>query len=108
MAPEAHGARVLPDPDYRPTNMICPTKIGMPYSMKFFQNCTVEAAEAPWTPFRTPLTPGVGVQAQNPAKNLPIIQKYSLAKFQKDWSNSLDFYRGHTHTHTQTRIQLYI
>jgi hypothetical protein len=24
MAPEAHGAQVLPDPDYRPKNMICP------------------------------------------------------------------------------------
>jgi len=24
MAPEAHGAQVLPDPDYRPKNMIRP------------------------------------------------------------------------------------
>jgi hypothetical protein len=24
MGPEAHGAQVLPDPDYRPKNMICP------------------------------------------------------------------------------------
>jgi hypothetical protein len=23
MAPEAHGAQVLPDPDYGPKNMIC-------------------------------------------------------------------------------------
>jgi len=24
MAPEAHGAQVLPDPDLHPKNMICP------------------------------------------------------------------------------------
>ncbi len=65
MAPEVHGAEVLPDPDYRSKNVIPPpTSIGVPYNfcfIKFSPNQTVEAAEAHLTLFRAPLTPGVGV-----------------------------------------------
>jgi len=57
MAPEAHGAQVLPMPDYRPKNMICPTKTGLAYNfcfIKILPSCTVETVEAPKTLFRTP------------------------------------------------------
>jgi hypothetical protein len=66
MAPEAHGARVLPDPDYGHKYMIPPpTKTVLPYNFCFI-NClpslTVEAVDAPQTLFRDPLTLWVGVQ----------------------------------------------
>jgi hypothetical protein len=49
MAPEAHGAQVLPDPDYRPKNMIRPTKTDLPYNFCFINvlpSLTVEAVDA--------------------------------------------------------------
>jgi hypothetical protein len=57
MAPEAHGAQVLPDLDYRPKNMIRPTKTDLPYNfcfIKFLPSLTVEAIDAPQTLFRAP------------------------------------------------------
>jgi hypothetical protein len=73
MAPEAHGAQVLPDPDYRPKYMICPTKTVLPYNFGFIKmlpSLTFAAMDATQTQFRAPLTPGVGVQGQNHFKNL--------------------------------------
>ena len=54
MAPEAHGAQVLPDPDYHPKNMIRPPKMVHPYNfclIKFLPSLTVEAVDAPHTLF---------------------------------------------------------
>ena len=57
MAPEAHGAQVLPDPDFGPKNMIRPTKTDLPYNfcfIKFSPSCTVEAVDALQPLFRAP------------------------------------------------------
>ena len=57
MAPEAHGAQVLPDPDFVPKNMIHPTKTDLPYNfcfVNFFPSLTVEAVDALQTLFRAP------------------------------------------------------
>ena len=57
MAPEAHGAKVLPDLDFRPKNMIYPTKIDLPYNfcfIKFLPSLTVEAVDSLKTLFRAP------------------------------------------------------
>ena len=54
MAPEAHGAQVLPDLDFGPKNMIAPTKTDHPYNfcfMKFLPSLMVEAVDAPHTLF---------------------------------------------------------
>ena len=62
MAPEAHGAQVLPDPEFRPNNMIRPTKTDPPYNFCFINiipSLTVEAVDALQTLFRAPLTLGV-------------------------------------------------
>ena len=67
MAPEAHGAQVLPDPDFRPKNMIPPPKTDLPYNFCFikkFPSLTVEAVDALQTLFRAPLTPGVHPRAK--------------------------------------------
>ena len=53
----------------------------------------VEAVDGPQTLFRAPLTPGVGVQGRNHAKNLFAIKIYSYAKFHQDQSDSSDFYK---------------
>jgi len=55
--PVAHGAQVLPDPDYGSKNMIRPTKTDLPYNfcfIKFLPSLTVEAVDAPQTLFRAP------------------------------------------------------
>jgi hypothetical protein len=56
MAPEVHGAQVLPDPNYGFENMIDPsTKTGVPYNfclIEFSPNKTVEVAEGCQTLFR--------------------------------------------------------
>ena len=55
MAPEAHGAQVIPDPDYGPKNMI--TKTDLPYNFCFIMfspSCTVEAVDALQALFRAP------------------------------------------------------
>ena len=47
MAPEAHGAQVLPDPDYGPKTIICP-KTDLPYNfcfLKFLPSITVDAVD---------------------------------------------------------------
>ncbi len=57
MAPEAHGAQVLPDPDFGPKNMIHPTKTDLPYNfcfIIFFPSLTVEAVDSLQTLFRAP------------------------------------------------------
>ena len=58
MAPEAHGAQVLPDPDFGPKNMIRPpTKTDLPYNfcfIKFLLSLTVEAVDFLQTLFRAP------------------------------------------------------
>ncbi len=57
MAPEAHGVQVLPDPEFRPKNMIRPTKTDPPYNfcfIKFFPSLTVEAVDALQSLFRAP------------------------------------------------------
>ncbi len=62
MAPEAHGAQVLPDLDYGHKNIICPTKTDLPYNfcfINFLPSLTVEAVDALQTLFRVPLTLGV-------------------------------------------------
>jgi hypothetical protein len=57
MAPEAHGAQVLPDPDYGPKNIIAPLKTDLPYNFCFIKNfpsLTVAAVDALQTLFRAP------------------------------------------------------
>ena len=57
MAPEAHGAQVLPDPDFGPKNMICPPKSHLPYNfcfINFFPSVTVAAVDSLQTLFRAP------------------------------------------------------
>jgi hypothetical protein len=58
MAPEAHGAHVLPDLDYGPKNMIRPTKTDLPYNfacfINFLPSLMVEAVDALQTLFRAP------------------------------------------------------
>jgi hypothetical protein len=55
MAPEAQGAQVLLDLDYRPKNMFIPhqNRTGLQLLFyKFSACCTVEAVDAPQTKFR--------------------------------------------------------
>ena len=76
MAPEVHGAQVLPDPNYSSKNAICPPKTGVPYNVcfiKFSPSQMVEAAEAGHTLFRTPMT---RVWGCNPAMNLSCVEEY--------------------------------
>ena len=55
MAPEAHGAQVLPDLDYGPKNMIHPTKTDNHFCfIKMYPSLTVEAVDALQTLFRVP------------------------------------------------------
>jgi hypothetical protein len=56
MAPEAHGAQVLPDPDYRPKNMIRPPlKQTFPTTfVKKIPSLMVEAVDALQILFRAP------------------------------------------------------
>ncbi len=91
MAPEAHGAQVLPDPDFRPKNMIC-TKTDLPSNfcvINFFPSLTVAAADALQTLFRAPLTPGVHPRGQNIAYDLALVKLGPHTKFGEDWSNGL-------------------
>ncbi len=84
MAPEAHGAQVLPDPDYRPKKYDPPTKTDLHYIfcfIKFSPSCTVEAVDACQIPFRALLTRGVGVWGPIPAMSLSPIEEYPHAKF---------------------------
>ncbi len=45
---------------------------------------------------------------QNIAYDLALVKLGPHTKFGKDWSNSADFYSGHTHKHTHTDSTLYI
>ncbi len=77
MAPEAHGAQVLPDPDFGPRNMICPTKTDLPYNfcfIKFSPSLTVAAVDALQTLFRAPPDPGVHPGGQNIAYDLALVK----------------------------------
>ncbi len=58
MAPEAHGAQVLLDPDYLPNMCFAPTKtlVGNIFGfIKFSPKHTVEAADHTPNPFWAPL-----------------------------------------------------
>ena len=64
LAPEGHGAKVLPDQDLGSKKMTNLTKLGVPCnfcSIKFSPKCTPEAPEAPCTPFMHPVPAGLGV-----------------------------------------------
>ena len=74
--------------------------------IKFSPKRTVEAPEAPRTPFTHPVPGGVGVPGRNPPKNLPPLEDHLRAKFRPDPSSRLDFYREQTDT--QTDIALYV
>jgi hypothetical protein len=61
MAPEAHGAQVLPDPDYGLKNMICPHQNRPSLQLlfyNFFPSLTVTAVDALQTLFRPPWPQG--------------------------------------------------
>ncbi len=67
MAPEAHRAQILPDPDYRPKNVIHPTKTVVPDNfclIEFLPSQMVEAAEAPQTPFWASWPQGLGYMVE--------------------------------------------
>jgi hypothetical protein len=92
MAPEAHGAQVLPDPDFWPKNMIRPHKTDLPYNfcfINFFSSLTVAAVDALHTMFRAPLTPGVHPGGRNIAYDLALVKLGPHTKFGEDWSNGL-------------------
>jgi hypothetical protein len=55
-------------------------------------------------PVLGPLTSVVGVLCQNPAKSLAIIKKYLQAKFYRDRTGSLDFYREQTNRRTNIAL----
>jgi hypothetical protein len=57
MAPEAHGSRVLPDPDFGPKNVIQPHQNRIALQLifiKFSPSLMVEAVDAPQTLVRAP------------------------------------------------------
>ncbi len=76
--------------------------------IKCLPSLTVEAVDAPQTLFRAPLTPGVGVQGQNHAKNLSAIKIYSYAKFHHVQSDSLDFYKVRIYIFCALYIRRYV
>jgi hypothetical protein len=45
---------------------------------------------------------------RNIAYDLALVKLGPHTKFGEDWSNSVDFYTGHTHKHTHTDSVLYI
>ena len=105
MATEVQGAQVLPDPDLGPRKLTCLTKSGVPCNfcfIKFLPECTVEAPEAPHTPFTHPV-PGVGGGGTGSKKTL---EDHLCAKFYPNPSSHLNFYREQTDTHTH--IALYV
>ena len=58
MAPEGHGAQVLPVPDMGFKKVTCPLKLGVPCNFSFLkclQKHTADAPEAPWTPITHPV-----------------------------------------------------
>jgi hypothetical protein len=86
IAPEVHGAQILPDPDYRSDNVIPPTKTAAPFNfgfIKFSPNRSVEAAEACKTLFRAALAVaygGMGMGSNISYEPFPI-EVYLHAKF---------------------------
>ena len=113
MAPEGQGAQVLPDPDLGLKKVTLSTKSGVPCNfcfIKFLPKRTVEAPEAPHTPFSYPGGwgySGVGVPGQPPPpKNLPTLEDHLRAKFHLNPSSRLDFYREHTHTQSPLSYRL--
>ena len=70
MAPEEHGAQGLPDPDLGPKRLPTPIKSGGLCNfcfIKFLPKFTVEAPEAPLTPFTYPVPRGIGMTPQEPS-----------------------------------------
>ena len=96
MAPEGHGAQ-KGDP---PCNFCF---------IKFLPKRTVEAPEAPRTPFTHPVPGGWGYRVETPQEPSPL-EDHLRAKFRPDPSSRLDFYREHTDTQTDrhTDIALYV
>ena len=79
-----------------------PTKLGAPCNfciIKFLPKCTVEAPEAPRTPFTHPVPKGGGYGVKNPPRTFPL-EDHLLAKFHPDPSSGLDFFREQTDTPT--------
>ena len=110
MAPEAHGAQVLLDPDFGPKNMIRPTKTDLPYNfclIKFFPSLTVAAVDALQTLFRAPLTPGVHPGGQNIAYDLALVKLGPHTKFGEDWSNGLAIHWIQTDRQTDNLTNIY-
>ncbi len=84
MAPEAHGAQVLPDPDFGPKNMIRPHQNRPSLQLlfyKLFPSLTVAAVDALQTLFRAPLTPGVHPGGRNIAYDLALVKLGPHTKF---------------------------
>ena len=97
LAPEGHGAKVLPDQDLGSKKMTNLTKLEVPCnfcSIKFSPKCTPEAPEAP-------CTCRVGGTNLKPSHKPSCPQGPSLLKFHPDLSCHLDFYREWTDKHTQ-------
>ncbi len=110
MAPEAHGAQVLPDPDFGPKNMIRPPKTGLPYNVCFikkFPSLTVAAVDALQTLFRAPLTTGVHPGGQNTAYDLALVKLGPHTKFGEDWSNGLAVHWIQTDRQTDNLTNIY-
>ena len=111
MAPEAHGAQILPEPDFGPKNMISPPKTDLPYNfcfIIFFPSLMVAAVDALQTLFRAPLTPGVHPGGQNIAYDLALVKLGPHTKFGEDWSNGLAVHWIHTYIHTDRQLDKYI
>ena len=71
MAPEGHGAQVLPDPDFGWPTL---TKLEVPCDfcfMKFLPKCMADAPEVPWTPFMHPVPRGWGGNCVDPPITFP-------------------------------------
>ena len=89
MAPEGHGAQVLPDSDLGSEKVTYHTKSGVPRYFCFLK----------FLPKRT----GVGVPGRPPPpqkkNHLPALKDHLCAKFHRNLSSGLDFYREHTNRH---------
>ena len=110
MAPEAHGAQVLPDPDFGPKNKIRPPKSHLPYNfcfIIFFPSVTVAAVDALQTLFRAPLTPGVHPGGRNIAYDLALVKLGPHTRSGEDWSNGLAVHWIHTDRQTDNLTNTY-
>ena len=79
MAPEAHWAQVLPDPDLGSYKVTYPTKLGVPSNFCFIKyppKCTAEAPEPLLGPLDLRVTVG-GIQPHQ----IAIRDKYNIFDF---------------------------